>query len=536
MNLIHDAWIPIQRNSGKKSLIAPWQLTESEDPVIALNSSRSDFDGALMQFLIGLLQTAAAPKNEEKWVDWLEDPPAPETIKEKLSSVEQAFELNGDGACFMQDFDQLNLKIPNPVSELLMDAPGGNTLKENKDHFVKRNQVKAICSSCTATALFTLQTNAPAGGQGHRTSLRGGGPLTTLVRLDPQDSGLPDTLWVNIWLNIQDKQQAMQLTGNWGKSKSSDIFPWLAATRTSKKNTGQGTFPQDVHPYQMYWGMPRRIRVLWDDNHSGYCDLCGLESDHLVTHYETQNYGVNYEGAWQHPLSPHYINKDDEILPQHTPRWGLAYRHWLDLTETHDSSISAHVVDRYRKLIAKFSQDDSEQFRLTAFGYDMDNMKARCWYDSTFPLYVFDDVFRVIFSERIQLLTTTATDVSKSVQSCIKEAWFRRPGDTKGDMSFLSQAFFQRTQSAFYQTVESLLSRLREDSSDKEVLNSWYKLLVSSAHEVFDYWANSGDFALADPKRISIAKSKLIKLLNGRKLRGQLQVDKKVNINKEAIE
>jgi hypothetical protein len=35
--------------------------------------------------------------------------------------------------------------------------------------------------------LFSLQLNAPSGGKGYRTGLRGGGPLTTLIEL--QDIG-----------------------------------------------------------------------------------------------------------------------------------------------------------------------------------------------------------------------------------------------------------------------------------------------------------------------------------------------------------
>ncbi|MCP4406671.1 MAG: type I-E CRISPR-associated protein Cse1/CasA [Gammaproteobacteria bacterium] len=60
------------------------------------------------------------------------------------------------------------------ISELLIEAPGGNTLKENRDYFVKRGEVNCLCFPCIAMALFTLQTNAPSGGAGHRTSFGSG--------------------------------------------------------------------------------------------------------------------------------------------------------------------------------------------------------------------------------------------------------------------------------------------------------------------------------------------------------------------------
>ncbi|MEA3296922.1 MAG: type I-E CRISPR-associated protein Cse1/CasA, partial [candidate division Zixibacteria bacterium] len=201
MNLIYDRWIPIRRNSGKEERVAPWQITEPDDPIVALAARRPDFNGALIQFLIGLLQTAVPPKNETVWENWLDSPPAPEILKECFAQYAHAFNLDGDGPRFMQDIEQIEGSEKN-INALLIDSPGQQALEQNKDHFVKQGTVQAICPSCAATALFTLQTNAPSGGVGHRTSLRGGGPLTTLVILDPKGSNLAVTLWRNVWLNV----------------------------------------------------------------------------------------------------------------------------------------------------------------------------------------------------------------------------------------------------------------------------------------------------------------------------------------------
>ena len=43
MNLINDPWIPIRRMSGAKGIIAPWQLTETDDPVITLSRAKTGF-------------------------------------------------------------------------------------------------------------------------------------------------------------------------------------------------------------------------------------------------------------------------------------------------------------------------------------------------------------------------------------------------------------------------------------------------------------------------------------------------------------
>jgi CRISPR system Cascade subunit CasA len=190
MNLINDPWIPAIRADGSQCLIAPWQIAETENPIVELAAPRPDFQGALYQFLIGLLQTTFAPEDIGEWFESWRQPPEAEDIKGIFSQFSEAFELdNPGGAAFLQDYN-LPDGEPKPIEALLIEAPGGKTRKDNLDHFVKGGGVEQVCASCAAMALFTLQANAPAGGAGHRVGLRGGGPLTTLV--------IPDgaiTLW-----------------------------------------------------------------------------------------------------------------------------------------------------------------------------------------------------------------------------------------------------------------------------------------------------------------------------------------------------
>ena len=537
-NLVNDPWLPIKRVSGEHELIAPWQLTETNDPIVTVDAPRPDFNGDSRQFLTGLLQTTATPATHDQWLDWLEKPPSPEQLKSRLAEYEDAFELNNDRGSFMQDFELLDGGL-NSISELLIDAPGGNTIKENKDHFIKRGRVQQLCRSCTVMALFTLQTNAPSGGQGHRTSLRGGGPLTTLVILDDRDTAgiadsetLPNDLWRNLWLNVLDQQTLDALTGNKNKTGKADIFPWMAKTRTSEKTTGKETTPLDANPLQMYWGMPRRIRIQWESGLSGYCDLCSAESHQLVTHYQTKNYGINYTGAWQHPLSPYMQSKTGDLLPLHAQPGGMTYQHWLGLIDDTDSQFSALVVKRFRKL----AEDWKEPIRLYTFGYDMDNMKARCWYEATFPLYIIPEAIRLDFSKNIQILTTTATDVAGFVRSCVKEAWFKRPGDAKGDTSFLTKSFYQHTEQAFFQSAKLLQVKITI-GAEKDVLHAWHKTLRQAAMSLFDYWAARGDISQANPRQVAEARTKLNALIYSKKIKEVLQLPskpKKKSSKKEA--
>ena len=226
MNLITDPWIPVIRKDSTPDTIMPWQIAEVENPVIEINAPRPDFHGALYQFLIVLLQTCFAPEDEDEWEEYWKRFPLPDELRDAFGKVEDAFKLdNPDGPAFMQDYD-LPDGEPKKIAELLIEAPGGKTLKDNLDHFIKRDQINCLCSACTAAALFTLQTNAPSGGSGHRVGLRGGGPLTTLIMSATTD----DSLWKKFWLNVLNQEE---IAGT--EPMESSVMPWLGTTRLSEK-------------------------------------------------------------------------------------------------------------------------------------------------------------------------------------------------------------------------------------------------------------------------------------------------------------
>ncbi len=529
MNLLYEPWIPVIRKSGRQEKIAPWQIVEINDPVIELAAPRPDFNGAMMEFLIGLLQTTAAPENHNQWVDWLESPPSPDTLKTKFESVESAFECMGSAPLFMQDYEDLKGRYW-PVFQLLMDSPGDNTIKKNKDHFVKRESIDILCEPCSMMALFTLQTYAAGGGQGHMTSLRGGGPLTTLVMLDPVGSQLENTLWRNLWLNVIEKDDFRNLYNTENHENLADIFPWMAPTRASDSKSGQETQLNQVNPLQMYWGMPRRIRLHWL-NESSCCDICGCPTNRPVREFIMQGHGTKYSGTWQHPLSPHYIeSKSGQPSPIHIQKDGLSYRNWLGWAQTTENIKSAHIVEFFNTTTKR--KLPQEQFRLSVYGYDMEEgkAKARGWHQTVYPLFqIENNSLRKDFVEQAQKLIDSANEVAGFIQLCVKEAWFKRPKDARGDTGFIKEIFYQRTEQEFYQSLGELLKRI-PDKKENTVFEDWYKKIKNAAIALFDYWAARGDVSVSDPRRIAAAHQKLNNLLRGKKFIAGLGISNKEKV------
>ena len=523
MNLIDDRWIPIRRADGSTDKIAPWEITQDihdeKRKIIAVASPRPDFDGALTQFLIGLLQTACTPETDDAWWDWREKPPQIETLKRCFNPLITTFAFDGEVPRFMQDFLPNELTTDRGIAALLIEYPGENTLDQNIDHFIKRDTVDKICSSCAASALFTLQVNGPSEGAGYRTGIRGGGPLTTLV--------LGNSLWETTWLNVLVKSRYVCKGFKNVEGNSPYRFPWLAPTRTSNpKSGGINTYLSDIHPDQLFWAMPKRINLFYRDfNNELICDLCGESATRLYYSYQMKNHGINYEGAFEHPLTP-YTVKNNEFIPHHPKPGGIVYRYWLNFltkyTDGDNEKIPAKVVEQFYSI----ARNDNED-RLWAFGYDIvgGQAKARCWYDAKVPILLIDVKLKELFSGNVDRLIKSAELTAEKLKKQIKATLFRDTGK-KANLGFVENLFWRQTEPGFYQSAYQIREVLLKDHNETQIMLNWREMLSHAALKIFDTHAQAGDFDAVNPGRVARARNELSGIIYGDKLKGILGLPK----------
>lgn len=520
MNLLEEKWLPVRRSSGQVDWIAPHQITEPD--IVAFAANRADFNGALAQMMIGLLQTTTPIDDEGDWESLLDEPPTAEALRKWFAPTAEAFVLDGDGVRFMQDINLTAVEGAEcTIDALLIDAAGDSAIDKNTDHFVKRDTIKAMCPHCLATALFTLQTNAPAGGAGHRTSLRGGGPLTTLLIATPSRS-----LWQDLWLNVKPQRAFLQQGGDAQKTAKHFTFPWLAEISQIQPSGGE-TQPLQVHPHHLFWAMPRRIRVDFTEVQTGRCDICKRDSTQLLLRYVTKPQGLNYKGVWRHPFSPYYEIKED-WLPVHPQPGGFSYKNWLawvlGVKQGKKSVQAAGIVDYFLHERKKYQK--SGQFRLWVFGYDMDNMKPRCWYETTFPLYSLAEATRATQTQIQNLIANRIEATEQAVfylRQAVKQAWFGE-SDLRGDLSFVDKAFWGSTETDFYQQLNDLMKQARTetgiDMDDADFIialgETWHKVLIKCATKLFDVdIVGAGSIGQQDPRRIAEAYNNLQRNLKG---------------------
>ena len=492
MNLLNDPWIPVnRRGSQRRELIRPYEITDRIDiePYHSLDATRPDFNGSILQFLIGIVQTVMTPRDEVEWVNSFRNPPSREELFDMMQKEVKYFELEGDGISFMQE-THIQEPICKPIASLLIDSPGANTVEMNTDHFVKRNSVEGMCDACVAAALFTLNTNAPSGGAGIRTSLRGGGPLTVVAIPDGYDEAY-DTLWHMVWLNILVKKDLERTNCNSSLDSVEDRYPWAGDIRVSK-GSGTEMTTKHMHPVQTYWGMPRRIRLNLSGCKPGICDVCGAQKDILYRDYESRPYGLNYGEGILHPLSPYYSDKNGLKLPIHPQPGGFTYRHWPRYIASNNSEnprpITLQVLDRRLRDLKKVRIECG--VRMKVFGYDMDNMKARCWYESTMPYWLVPEDIRDELVEHANRLAEAASSIAKNTSSAVKEAWFNPRNKVRGDFSYLENEFWATTESEYYDRIHALQTVLDSEDGDYQVIyENWMSHLNRVSLRIFDHYA-----------------------------------------------
>ena len=441
LNLISDSWIPVIQN-GVAVTIRPDQIAEKG--VERLDWPRPDLNLACYELLIGITYLAFPPEDEEDWSTRIADP---EKLRNAFAPLTYAFNLTGQKPLFMQDFEHLDTKEV-PCDRLFLDSSGENSLKKNSDLMVKRDRYTDLSLPLAAMALYTLQDFAPEGGVGHRTSLRGGGPLVALVMPNIQDS--PTPLWDIIWANIP-----------YGKpippEKLPEHLPWLKPTFTSENERIK--LPPDMKavPPENFFGMPRRVEL-----------ICNEAGDR-ITAFRQKNYGINYSG-WVHPLTSYYLNpKTMEKLPGHPKSGMFCYRDWQGILIGKEGASVPSCIHTYR-----VRNDNSEENVLVG-GWKMKTMTPVDFLWSQQPLFPFSENQEILASDFISAAASMAEALKFSLKLAQREDAIQKAFDD----------FFLRTEPDFRSLLRDMIHSKDKDDGPN-FARRWLAIISRTALTLYD--------------------------------------------------
>ena len=281
INLINDAWIPVWTRAGTSGTICP---AEAAIPIV-LAMPRPDLNGALTEFLIALLTTAAVPSTKRHGVRG-----GHRRHAQMRSGRVRPIEIHAS-ATWVQC-----RAYWGPSNR----CAGEEAKKKNTDFLSRAGTVAALSPSAAAASVIALQSYATQGGRGYATN-----PWRWST-LDNGESG--STLWGRLWPNVETREQISEKRGASSYSEAHDaIYPWLSQWRDST-----------VTP------MVRTPSLSTGRCHVAFNSFCHLATARRAASLERKLYGlvrecrvqsgIKYAG-WQHPLTPYWRRLTEEWLP-----------------------------------------------------------------------------------------------------------------------------------------------------------------------------------------------------------------------------
>lgn len=331
MNLLESRWIPVQQQGHLLHIDLETLLTQDDGLSLAL--PRDDMEAAALQLLIALTQALFTPRDREEYRRRLREPLTTGDYRAAIQPYQSWFNLIHPQTPFMQTRG-VQAQEPTPIQKLFVGLPEGN----NHAFFNDVGEIKRVCPSCAAIAIFNQAVACPSFGGGFKGALRGAAPVTTLVA----GQGLRETLWLNILTHET-------ITGQYPNPNVNNQPTWIDPLRAA------GDYP--VHEIGLIRGIfwqPAHIELAPASGH-GRCDACYAESASLVSSFNKEKFVYNLDGIWKHPHSPRQwdLKKGQREMERYlsfttnAPAWTQLNQYLI----TGETDNPALVVDQCQKLL-----------------------------------------------------------------------------------------------------------------------------------------------------------------------------------------
>jgi hypothetical protein len=487
MNLIRERWFPVADKNGVTRKTAPWEIGVLSKPGTYLNFARPDFNLSVTLLLIGFAQLL-----RRAFPEWsLNNPPSEEEMKKVLMQFQDAFNLFGDGPLFMQD--KCPEKESIPIFSLLLDGSRIQTVKQKRDFFRKDGTVKALCPSCGAAALHTLQTFSFKGGGGHYTS-----PLNNLLLLLKEGN----SVWETVWKNTLPPKDFAEY-GNGSIPTPMTLFPWLTISKEPR------TLKKALYPAEhIYFLEPLRI-LLSKEDREGTCGCCGETSPTIITKFYRAPKGIQY-GSQDYEENKKVMSIGKDIDAKLKYESSKALRDRLIKGEKVPPLIEADysvlhplmILELSKKKKIENEEDDIEEGAPNIKKARVSKFRLRHSYISE-VLYELDDY-------KISPLPDACTiKLCGTLYENNYDSWYEKSIPFRKDrkdligklLAFQSDAIKATEKSTIYSTNKYVASRKTEEALESlfyslvrdnpaDALEQWYKAVVQLCLQHYELYAN----------------------------------------------
>jgi CRISPR system Cascade subunit CasA len=347
MNLLTDAWIPIQHQSNYRKISLQQLLCGEQNGELCL--PRDDMELACLQLLCAITQALFIPKDKKALLQFAKVPITAEVYSEASREKMDWFDLNHPETPFMQ-IRGVKSAQPTPMDKLLAGVADGT----NKAFVNPQGLADVLCSGCVAIALFNAANNCPSMGGGFKGSLRGSTPITILIK--------GRTLRETIWLNVLTEETA------------ESVMSWYSATKDQLPNY-LDRIEADAKIPASRIGLNRGL--LWQPAHfellpsqaSANCSCCGCYEP-VYNGFNKAKFNYTVEGVWPHPLSSRTFavkkGEREEKFPSFAttaPTWTHMSRLVVDRQNDKEGQQTAPVIQQVRTIMA------TDKIQLIVGGY-----------------------------------------------------------------------------------------------------------------------------------------------------------------------
>jgi len=337
MNLLSDAWIPIQEQGRYEKITLQQLLCDEKQGELCL--PRDDMELACLQLLCAITQVLFTPENKKALGQYVKQPLSPDVYQSAIQDKLNWFDLDHAETPFMQ-FRKVKSVRPTPMDKLMAGIADGT----NKAFVNPNGLADGLCASCVAIALFNAANNCPSMGGGFKGSLRGSTPITLLIK----GKTLRETLWLNI-LTVETAEKVM---------------PWYEATKNQPPNyiepikIGQKLPASAIGLSRGLFWQPAQFELLASESEKQVCNCCGCH-DFVYTGFNKAKFNYTIEGVWPHPLSSRTFSikkgEKEEKFPSFTttaPTWTHMSRLVLDKQTEKGGQQAAPVIQQARTFMS----------------------------------------------------------------------------------------------------------------------------------------------------------------------------------------
>lgn len=355
MNLLQDAWIPVQQQGVMEKISLRELLCGEKEGDICL--PRDDMEMACLQLIYAITQVLFVPENNDELKKYIRTPISNDEYRSAVQGKEDWFDLDHPETPFMQ-FRGVKSEKPTPMYKLLAGLDDG----ENKVFVNPQGLGDGLCSGCAAIALFNMANNCPSIMPAHfKPGLRGDtSPITVLIK--------GRVLRETIWLNVLTHQTLMEVMFEYDMTCSQK--PSYVELIKEKQNINletigltRGLFWQSCH-YELF-----------PESEISICGSCGEESA-IRKGFKKEAFAFERTGYWSHPLSPKIFSVKKGNKEWKTPSFTTTSPSWIHMSkllvakdDTKEGQQPAPVVMQARHLVR------NERLQFVVGGYR--NKKAQ---------------------------------------------------------------------------------------------------------------------------------------------------------------